>query len=942
MATTGKSRERMLVVFSRLLITLVLEISASGGISLAQNAYDRGTPAESKGGQSGLSTYAQDKIETVNLANGNLNLHIPLVSVGGRGSASYTVALTYNSKLWSANHETEDLTPPGGPPTKIQHYAAVFDDGNLTQPNRIPLGSGWSICKAPAIKVKQVNIDPLTCLGIGEGMRFKYALTKLWIVLPDGSEIAMRDDLTDGAPYAGPDPCNNNTVDRDRGLVWHSADGSGITYIASVVNGFNPQVNNYSGSVFLSDGTRLVIGIGGRCTKMIDRNGNILDFSYDDSAVGGSVTYTDQLGRQVILQATVSSNFEIVGATIRIVGYNGVADRTVVINGGIIGEHLRADVTTPFTIYNSDVGLDGVHLDANPHFDMFYDPNSGSGSDWFAGQTAISGENTVSSLSLLDGRQFQFQYNRFGELAEIIYPGGGVSQIEYAPVGSGLVEAGNGLALMLNRIVTTRKTFSGGVTPESVWTYTRGVSGNFPIVTMVAHQGEATGPVLLSETHSFLALDAEYRTTSGLHASNGTCYEKFENAREFQTTRSTAAGKSETEAKTWAQRASVSWAGEPYVSDSNHGQEQPPNDPRVLTEQSTLESGKVRKTDYTYDQFNNAIVTKEYDLGSGVAGSLLREIDREYFVDVAVNGLYCYSGLKGITTNCNAGAPADHNVVIHQRRLLKSETVKSGSGSLEGYTEYEYDNYGQDSNHAAVTINSNMSQYSGSRFAAFAVQFQPRGNVTSVKRLISGPINGGAYTVAYSQYDEAGNVIRTIDPRDKSTTISYADNFGNGTNPETFSFTPTFPTFAFPTTVTNSLSKTVKTQYDYARGVVTGVKDANSIISTSEHNDNFDRVTRITTGFGLTGADSSITEFTYPTTGSNTTTVTKQLDGTRWMAYKDTYDGFGRAIGAVAAEDGQKAGSASFTISSNRILDGLGRIRFANNPTRPKTSVIEK
>jgi|SRR5436853_947111 len=52
------------------------------------------------------------------------------------------------------------------------------------------------------------------------------------------------------------------------------------------------------------------------------------------------------------------------------------------------------------------------------------------------------------------------------------------------------------------------------------------------------------------------------------------------------------------------------------------------------------------------------------------------------------------------------------------------------------------------------------------------------------------------------------------------------------------------------------------------------------------------------------------------------------------MAYKDTYDRFGRAIGAAAAEDGQKAASASFTISSSRILDGLGRIRFANNPTR--------
>ena len=101
----------------------------TGKATLGQNAYDRGTPAESKGGQSSMSTYAQDKIETVNLANGNLNLHIPLVTIGGRGSVSYTVALSYNSKLWAGQHVTETIPNPlGGPPTKIEHYATTFDD----------------------------------------------------------------------------------------------------------------------------------------------------------------------------------------------------------------------------------------------------------------------------------------------------------------------------------------------------------------------------------------------------------------------------------------------------------------------------------------------------------------------------------------------------------------------------------------------------------------------------------------------------------------------------------------------------------------------------------------------------------------------------------------------------------------------------------------------
>ena len=46
--------------------------------SLAQNAYDRGTPAEFKAGIS--SPYAPDKLETVNLTNRSLSVNIPLVT----------------------------------------------------------------------------------------------------------------------------------------------------------------------------------------------------------------------------------------------------------------------------------------------------------------------------------------------------------------------------------------------------------------------------------------------------------------------------------------------------------------------------------------------------------------------------------------------------------------------------------------------------------------------------------------------------------------------------------------------------------------------------------------------------------------------------------------------------------------------------------------------
>src|SRR4051794_29031406 len=89
-----------------LLLSIVI-IACTGIQAFAQSSFDKGTPSESKGGTGSASTYAMDKIETVNLANGNLSINIPLVTIGGRGSAAYTLALSYNSKIWSGEHTTE-------------------------------------------------------------------------------------------------------------------------------------------------------------------------------------------------------------------------------------------------------------------------------------------------------------------------------------------------------------------------------------------------------------------------------------------------------------------------------------------------------------------------------------------------------------------------------------------------------------------------------------------------------------------------------------------------------------------------------------------------------------------------------------------------------------------------------------------------------------------
>lgn len=52
----------------------------------------------------------------------------------------------------------------------------------------------------------------------------------------------------------------------------------------------------------------------------------------------------------------------------------------------------------------------------------------------------------------------------------------------------------------------------------------------------------------------------------------------------------------------------------------------------------TLENGKLKRVKMGYDEFNNVTSVKEYDLGAGGQGALLRETTHDY-AD-SING-YC-------------------------------------------------------------------------------------------------------------------------------------------------------------------------------------------------------------------------------------------------------------------------------------------------------------
>ena len=78
-------------------------------VANAQSATDGSTPTGmSPGAPAG--SYSLTGFENVNLFNGKLNFHLPLLQVGGRGSAGYTINL---------NLERQWRTRKYGPPVVI-------------------------------------------------------------------------------------------------------------------------------------------------------------------------------------------------------------------------------------------------------------------------------------------------------------------------------------------------------------------------------------------------------------------------------------------------------------------------------------------------------------------------------------------------------------------------------------------------------------------------------------------------------------------------------------------------------------------------------------------------------------------------------------------------------------------------------------------------------
>lgn len=188
------------------------------------------------------------------------------------------------------------------------------------------------------------------------------------------------------------------------------------------------------------------------------------------------------------------------------------------------------------------------------------------------------------------------------------------------------------------------------------------------------------------------------------------------------------------------------------------------------------------------------------------------------------------------------------------------------------------------------------------------------------------------YLTTTLSYDTTGQVIQVVDPKNNSTSLSYADRFytDTGTNPPA-TYTPATATNAYLTQVTNALGQVSLIGYYFNSGKLAYARDANNNDSYRHYLDNLDRLTH---SYGpLTGGNRawSLTQYTSATLRDLYATVNDPVASPSCTSCQHTQvvlDQWGRLVTSALVNDpdGQT--------STDTVFDSSGRVQSVSHPHR--------
>jgi RHS repeat-associated protein len=895
-----KSIVLSMAILSPLAATASAQSVASPTDSTTPLGLERGAPA---------GAFELSGFESVNPYNGNLNFHLPLLHIGGRGGAQTTMMLALNTKSWRVLHTIHN--PGSQNPTDV--YAPVQDTWW-----QLDTGYGPGVMEGRHSGYRLLS--PSCAPSQTTNPVYQYTVTQLTFRASDGTEYQFRDQLTGGQPaLVDGNTCaqiarNHGQAGASRGTVWVSTGGEAMTFVSdtaisdhALIIGTAADHEYPSGLLMMRDGTQYRID-SGLVSWIRDRNGNSISFQYDQN-FKRVTSITSSLGTTASVDYDYNDSQFGICDRINYSGFGG-APRIIRVFKTALENALRADQTQgiqyPAQLFPPDEGMTGA-----------------------TSQTRFT-TSVVMRVLLPDGlRSYNLRYNVYAELARVILPTGGMIDYDMTP-GSGTLNQGGcpvpGTDLTCNpvqiyRRVAKRTVYPNGLstTAEGSTTFAASEVGDTQMTyrttaTIMHYDGQT---ILAKDVHIFSGSPS----ASLFVTSSGNFYPAWGEGKEIQTdSYDPTRGKLESAASLFVQRtpAPTTWWWMPWLpgmpADSTG---EPPQDPRLASTTTTLvDSSEVSSTTYQYDHFSNVTDKYEYDFG----GALLRHTHTQY-----------------VTSN-NGTSYTDPTVGVHLRSLPSLVQVSDNLG-LIAETDYEYDNYITDANQNHAPLVSRASMTGGDTALLHVTTprsttaYSTRGNTTKVTRQV---LQDGTSRTSYAQYDIAGNVVLSIDPNGGKTSFDFADKFGSPSGSVTGTTTPTEltggnSTFAFPSGVTNvSFNFTSYAKYDYHTGHPVDAQDINGVDSSASYaGDPLDRQTSVTRGANQGASLQSSTMFIYDDANRTITTKSdRDTLGDGLLKSQLVYDGMGRTT-----ESRQYETPASY-ITTTRSYDGMGRANSVSNPYR--------
>lgn len=864
-------------------LIVLSESSAQHAKSPAGNA--TGSPAGS---------YGISEIENINLFSGKLSAAIPIMQVGGRGEASYTMSIPIKSSQWlTESHPDQDA---------LYVYAINHPD-NIVQ--------GWrTLFQRPfefgTISFRYTARYPGCYDGSNNWSCYQTAAMVVIFTSADGTEYALYDEKRGGASSEGTGLGGPYSPGLDRGLIFSSKDGTGWSFVADPpsvgVNDYSvkvstgdfpgPQSESATSEIAASGVLKNSSGVSirfdaGRAQYIKDRNGNTTTFVYETVGQKKLDKVLDSNGRTV--DVTYGNGFDSVE-------YKGVAgqSRTVYVS---------------YTTLQNRLAPGNAFRNIHSLFPAY--PNQ----SLFSNYTIYPNPPVISQVSFPDNRSYQIYYNSYGEIGTLIAPTG--AKVEYihgagmsgahpsgqignlTPPNSGYPDVLNSNVAIYRRLLERRE-YADGATHNLSTVY-----GLFSTGKVREEQVDISTATILSRTdHFFNGSPTQYLFADSSPFLGYEPGQELE-GREFKTE------KIDPQSGTILSRAESFFDG-PCLgprSSCGIGNNPLPWSIYISKAENSLYDANigqfhVSKTEFLYDNYDNLTDTFEYQSGIGVAGSLITRSHTDH-----VSGSSYTSALGP-----------------HLRSLPMQTWVSSDASGLNrlSLSQVTYDAYTEGPRSAAL-----LDRYlpTGHDTANFGINFSLRGNVTSSTVYLNPQLETGAISFHYL-YDILGNSVKNYDGNGNPTQLDFSDRFGVADAESTSNTAPTTLngsyTYCYVTRTTNAVGWLAYAQYDYATGQEINRQDANGVVSKTVYQDLLDRPTQIVAAVGTPEEiQSNILYDDENQTVLTTSDLFTLGDGRR--KNERLFDKKGRLV------ETRTYGEGTY-VSVKREYDVLGRTRRVSNP----------